>query len=266
MKSTYTKEHLDFFRARYPALGIPDLTKEFNEKFGENKKESQIRAACKNNKIRCGRPLGALQTRPKMFSKEMVVFAKEKIFQRSRVELTDLLNEEFSTNFTVAQVISFCKREKLRNEKSEKFQKGQTSWNSGTIGLMKTNSGSFKPGQAALNKKPFGHERICSKDGYALIKIDETDPYTGRQGRFVHKHRVIWEKANGKIPEGKTVSLIDGNPLNTELSNLELIDKATLAQMNYDRVSSAPEELRPTLRTLSKLKAKMHQAKRSLNN
>ena len=40
-------------------------------------------------------------------------------------------------------------------------------------------------------------------------------------------HNIVWEEKYGKIPEGMQVHHIDGNKLNNDLSNLELVDSLT---------------------------------------
>jgi len=53
-----------------------------------------------------------------------------------------------------------------------------------------------------------------TKGGY----LRGTVPGKGR----IMAHRYLWEKRNGKIPEGCVVHHIDGNPQNNNLVNLEL--------------------------------------------
>jgi hypothetical protein len=40
-----------------------------------------------------------------------------------------------------------------------------------------------------------------------------------------YEHRIIWEKHNGKIPSGYIVHHIDGNRINNNIDNLELLPK-----------------------------------------
>lgn len=264
MRFVYTAVHLDFLREQYPVLGLSTLTENFNVKFGTDKTVAQIRAATKNNKITCGRKPGALRDKPKLFSSEIINFARINYIDISRSDLAQQINEKFKTSFTVEQVIAMCKREKLSSGRTGHFNAGGKPWNAGTKGLMKPNSGTIKKGATPPNLRDFGSERVCKKDGYILIKIDVTNPHTGFKGRYVHKHRHIWEMHHGAIPDGMVVSFKDGNKLNCEIGNLELLNRGALVIMNKDRVSKAPEELRPTLRTLSKLKSAVSMAQRSI--
>jgi len=105
--------------------------------------------------------------------------------------------------------------------KAFRFQKGQVPPNKGIMGVVYQGcvATQFKPGQRSANYKPVGSTRICSKDGYVLIKMAE--------GLFQwkHLHRVVWERMNGPIPKGLLVSFIDGNKLNWKITNLMLITK-----------------------------------------
>lgn len=50
-------------------------------------------------------------------------------------------------------------------------------------------------------------------------------------------HRAIWEKFHGPIPEGYNVHHIDGNKLNNDISNLELIHHNKHAQLHGQNMS-----------------------------
>lgn len=169
--------------------------------------------------------------------------------------LAECFNIKFKLNKSTTQIFAAAKRHKMNSGRTGRFEKGSISWNQGTKGIMKPNSGNFKKGVTPPNLKPFGHERICSKDGYVLIKVDQPNPHTGFKGRYVHKHRYIWEQAYGQIPEGKVVTFKDDNKRNFELSNLELIDRWMLVRFNKNKLSQAPVEIKPVLRTLLKLEA-----------
>lgn len=63
------------------------------------------------------------------------------------------------------------------------------------------------------------------KHGY----IDR-DGYFRSNGRSVH--RFIWEKHNGPIPKGMHIHHIDGNKLNNEIENLQMVDSLTHAKIH----------------------------------
>ncbi|HEV7433926.1 MAG TPA: HNH endonuclease [Pseudorhizobium sp.] len=122
----------------------------------------------------------------------------------------------------------------------------------------------FKKGQTPHNTNHLGHERV-SKDGYVEISVDETNPHTGYERRYVLKHRWLWEQANGPVPEGMALKCL-GDRLDTDPSNWELIPRALLPRLNgrfgrnYD---SAPAELKPTILAVAKLEHAAREKSRS---
>lgn len=121
------------------------------------------------------------------------------------------------------------------------FKKGQISHNKGKrqVDFMSTESierckaTQFKKGNQPHNTKYDGAERIC-KDGYIEIRI--------RKGKYVHKHRLEWEKVNGKIPEGLILVCKSENKLNSHPDNWELITRVE----NMNR-NSGPMNLSDTM-------------------
>jgi hypothetical protein len=115
----------------------------------------------------------------------------------------------------------------------------------------------FRKGNLPHNTKHLGHERLA-KDGYVEISIDETNPHTGFERRYVLKHRWRWEKEHGPVPEGMILKC-KGDRLNTDPSNWQLVPRAILPRLNggshktwlaYD---AAPPEIRPTILAVAQL-------------
>ena len=112
----------------------------------------------------------------------------------------------------------------------------------------------FKKGHQPHNTNYAGHERV-SKDGYVEISVNETNPHTGFERRYVLKHRWLWEQAHGQVPKGMALKCL-GDRLNTDPSNWELVPRALLPRLggrwgrNYDE---APAELKPTIMAVVKL-------------
>lgn len=106
----------------------------------------------------------------------------------------------------------------------------------------------FKKGNQPHNTKYNGHERI-SKDGYLEIRIE--------LGKYVLKHRHVWEQSKGKIPNGYIIVFKDRNPMNIALDNLELITKKE--NMLRNTLHRFPTELKSTIRLVNKLKRNIHE-------
>lgn len=101
----------------------------------------------------------------------------------------------------------------------------------------------FRPGQMPHNTRHDGFTRI-SKDGYIEIRV--------RPGKFIHKHRLIWENHHGKIPAGYIVVFKDRNPMNCSIENLTLISRKE--NMSRNSIHRLPVELKSTIKLVNKLK------------
>ncbi|HEX5935932.1 MAG TPA: HNH endonuclease [Pseudorhizobium sp.] len=119
----------------------------------------------------------------------------------------------------------------------------------------------FRRGQLPHNTKFLGHERV-SKDGYVEISIDEENPHTGYERRYVLKHLHCWEQENGPVPDGMCLKCVDGNRLNTDPSNWIAIPRGVLPRLNGGRATrvmaydTAPDELKPVLMTMARVEHK----------
>ena len=97
-------------------------------------------------------------------------------------------------------------------------------------------------------------------DGYISLRKDKRTNKTYKvirvaQGKFVHYHRYIWEKAFGPIPKGINITFRDGNPLNCTLENLEIKSNAEL--MLDNSIMRYPPEVRTAIRLHHKLNRKI---------
>jgi hypothetical protein len=74
---------------------------------------------------------------------------------------------------------------------------------------------------------------------------------------------VIWEREHGAVPPGYKIAFRDGNKLNCELSNLELITAAEMARRN--NIHNYPEEFRELVRMRGRLTREINKQKRQNN-
>lgn len=161
---------------------------------------------------------------------------------------------------------SLRKRKGWKTGRTGCFEKGLVPHNKGKPHPARGRSAQtqFKKGGrsgvAAKLYKPIGTERLC-KDGYLERKIHDGMPL---QSRWRAVHLVEWEAINGPVPEGMALKCLDGNRLNTDPSNWELVPRAILprlaggtrkSKVAYD---DAPAELKPIIMAVAKLE---HQAR-----
>lgn len=255
----YTEKHLAFLREQYQVMMIEDLTKSFNKEFGLKKTRSQISSVLKANKISCGRGPGAMKGTLRSFTREQADWIREQYKTLSLTDLVKAFNDHFNETKTYRQIKSFTKNHSIKSGRTGRFDKGELPWNTGTKGICKPNSGSFKKGVIPGNTRPLGSERICSKDGYILVKVAETNPHTGAPTRYRHKHQVIWEAEHGPIPKGHVVVFIDNNKMNCDIDNLMLLTRQQLAYINCNGYASLPGEIKTTIAGLAKLVAKQRE-------
>lgn len=186
------------------------------------------------------------------------------------------VHEEFCKVFgrndvSLQNVTSLCKRNGWFTGRTGQFAAGQIAHNKGKKcppgkGGRHPNSRrtQFKKGQVPHTFRGAGHERIDNKDGYVIMIVDELNPWTGAGTRPVHKHRYLWEKQNGPIPEGHVLKCLDGDKTNTDPSNWEAIPRTMLPYLGGFRgidYDAAEPEVKPAIMAIAKLRHKARLAK-----
>lgn len=152
---------------------------------------------------------------------------------------------------------SLCKRNGWHTGRNGRFVKGQVSLTKGKQMPSHPNTAKtqFKSGTAPANLLPMWSERM-TKDGYIEMKVPRVNPHTGHKTRFMHKHRYLWEQANGPLEAGMVLKSRDGNKLNTAPENWVTVPRAILPRLNgrfgrdYD---AAPAELKPAIMAVAML-------------
>jgi hypothetical protein len=107
----------------------------------------------------------------------------------------------------------------------------------------------FKKGNKPHNAKPNGTINLrADKTGrfYQYIKIKDS--------HWELLQRYVWTKANGEIPPGSVVIFLDGNYLNCELTNLQVITRKE--NMARNTIQRYPAELQEVMKLTCKLKRK----------
>lgn len=107
----------------------------------------------------------------------------------------------------------------------------------------------FKKGNEPHNTRYDGHERLDPKDGYIYIRI--------RKGKYVLKHRLIWEQHYGPIPKGNIIVFKDKDKYNLNIDNLQMITKRE--NMLRNTVTKYPLELQQIIKLNNKLKTTLNE-------
>lgn len=170
----YTKEHIDYVRCIAEGRYNKEITEMFNKKFGTDISVNAIRALKANHKIVSNVSRGGFE-RKKLFTDQQEEFLKKNVKGTGNQKLTEMFNKKFRTDFSVTQVKGWKRRNKLSSGLDGRFVKGQEVWNKGMKGLVIEGSekGWFEKGDVPINYRPVGSERICSKDGYVIVKVSD---------------------------------------------------------------------------------------------
>lgn len=172
-------------------------------------------------------------------------------------ELTEKFNNKFNLNLSESAIAN--RKTKLGLTSGivgGQFKKGNVPFNKGTKGLMKPNKTSFKKGNVPANRRPIGSERK-TKDGYIEIKIND-----GKLNKnWMCKHRYVYQKHYGKIPEGYNVVFLDGDKNNCNISNLEIISKAEDLIMNQYKLFTKNKDLTKIGLSIAKVVDKTNELK-----
>lgn len=153
---------------------------------------------------------------------------------------------------------SLCKRRGWTTGRTGCFAKGHVSHNAGRKGYIADGSkkGWFKPGRApneAARWQPIGTE-LVRHDGYVWRKMRDDGPL---HRRWRQVHLILWETANGDVPDGHVLKCLDGDRTNTSVDNWTALPRALIPRLAGGRwfvaYDDAPPELRPTLLAIAKL-------------
>lgn len=223
--NAYPQEIIDYVREHGSAYSIQDMADLVSEKFGRPVTYCQMQSFYKNHKVHALPMKG--RTRRGKFPEGLKTFMRETAPGRSSHEIMELVNARFGEGtMSVSQVRAYKKNHRIPSGYDSRFPKGHVPANKGkhteTRGRMRDTQ--FRKGHMPHNEHPIGTE-IVRSDGYVQVKVADPDVWK-------LKHRLVWEQHNGPIPEGGLVVFRDGDPQNTDISNLALIDKSVNMRLN----------------------------------
>lgn len=167
------------------------------------------------------------------------------------------------TDISAGNLNGLRKRRKWKTGRDGRFSRGVAPWSKGkkigsTPGSARTQfkKGS-RTGRATDLYKPIGFERVSG--GYLVRKINDDLPM---YKRWRAVHLLNWERDRGPIPDGFRLKCLDGNKLNVDIANWEIIPMGMLPRLNgksgrdYDH---APAELRPAIMAVAKLEHRLRE-------
>lgn len=192
---------------------------------------------------------------------EEIEFVRKVYPDYTNNEIVKMLKDKFGIETNRRRLQNLKTIYNFKNKKVNKgcFKKGKTPWNKGRPmdpeTWEKVKATAFKKGNTSWNTRPVGSERIQS-DGYVYVKIAEPNTWE-------LKHRVVWEKHNGKLEEGFNVVFLDGNRQNCSIENLRAVSRRHCATMSKkQRWKVGEPEIVDTSINLTMLESKIHHIKK----
>ncbi|WP_274630847.1 HNH endonuclease signature motif containing protein [Arvimicrobium flavum] len=244
-------------------LVISDYRRAFCAAFGRDEvSAAHLHALRKRNGWKVGRAPGRYVGRGMKYTGEELAWLRDNCTLPIADYHRAFCDRFGRTETSAAKLNSLRKRQGWKTGRTGHFEKGAVPANKGKpcpagTGGRHPNARKtqFSKGQLPHNYKGPGHESV-DEDGYVWIITDATNPWTGAATWRVHKHRWLWEQANGPVPEGMVLKCLDGNRQNTDPSNWQAIPQGLLPRLNgksgrnYDH---APAELKPTIMAVARL-------------
>lgn len=192
----WTDEMIEFLKIKSEGKLLSDITDEINDQFNLNLSERQVETSKYRNGIKSYKKRGHYRL---IFTDEIKRFIKNHHKGCSVDEMRELINDKFGKEFTSLQI---------RNHYND-------------YGLVSNYDTRYKSGNRHVRWKPVGAERIDSR-GRTYVKMSDT----GKKWKL--KSHVVYEKANGSIPDGLVLMYLDRDEKNWCLDNLLAVDKSTL--------------------------------------
>lgn len=253
MSIRYPPEVEAAVRELYETYSSKEIAQILNERFPELPEFTAIKVSSfkSNHGLIPGRSI-----KPKGISKfpeGLLQFMTENVRGRRFDELAAMVRERFGIEFTVRQARTYAKNHGLASGYDARFKKGTSPPNKGRKqedwmspeAIERTKGTRFQKGQMPSNHHEVGTV-VVTTDGYVARK-------TAEPNQWEYVHRMVWEEHNGPIPEGGIVIFLDGNPLNCDISNLQMITRAEHARLNQNHLRFKDPELTKTGITVAKI-------------
>ena len=250
MSQRFPPEVHTFIRENVAGRTAEELAAMTNATFGTNFTKSTMKSYKQNHRLKSGTPGGIPKgSYTDVYPEHIARYIAENHQGIGPKRMAQLVNETFGTSYSQGQLKGYYANHDLNSGLTGRFEKGHTPPNKGRKGYCAPGAekGHFKAGHTPYNKTPIGTVRIKS-DGYLWQKVGEGS----RDWRQLS--HILWERANGPIPEGCRLIYKDGDKLNCTLDNLALVTLGENAVMNNSGLRSEVPEHTETGILIAKIK------------
>ena len=264
MSRRYPPEVAASIESLYEVYSNKDIARILNERFPNMEPFTAVKVNSWKKRHGLKSRVRILPKGRSKFPDGLLEFVTENISGRSSDEMAAMVRERFGIDFTVKQARAYIRNHGLASGYDTRFKKGHASFNKG---LKQTEF--MSPEQIENSKRtrfqtghmPHNHLEVgtvvVTTDGYLARKIAEPN-----QWEMVHRR--VWEDHNGPIPKGYCIIFLDGNPLNCDISNLQMVSLAENCRMNQSHMRFTDPELTKTGIMVAKLSNAAGKKKRSL--
>ena len=267
----WTKEQEDYLIQIYKGKSNDDIAELINKKFDTNYTRESVNGKKQRMGLRSEPPKNNSK-----YTKEVIDYVIQNHKGKSLIELTYEVNEKFNLNVDKVSIGNLKSRlrikqgiklEYARNDGC--FKKGNLSHNKGKKWddyLTKeqqdrARTTCFKKGHKSANAVDIGTEKIkYSKGddiGYWNVKVCDGKGHRN----WVPKHRLIYEKEYGPIPDGYKVIFADGNRENFDIDNLVLVSSSEELILNRRKLLTDDKEITKTGVLIAKVIDKTYKLK-----
>ena len=194
---------------------------------------------------------------------EQKSFVKKNIKGKRSAELTEMFNNHFGLNVSVAKMKSFCSRNKLVSGVDATFRKGDIPWNKGKHIPVKGRAKEtiFKKGHVPYNNLDVGTVQVDA-EGYRVIKIKNGG---NRSQAWKFYHRYLWEQKHGEIPKSHCLIFLNKDKSDLSPENIALISRSELLKLNRLKLIKKDRDLTKAGINVVRLIEKQSEVERKLN-
>lgn len=260
-KPILTESQKQFIRDNYKLISGQKMANKFNcEKsviYLFRKKENLTLTDSEVKKFRAKGNLGKTT-----FTKKEDDYIKANYLKITIESIAKKLGRSDSgVNFRMKKLGLILPKEVLEQRRLDSyFKKGMTPVNKGkkqadfmsAEAIERTKKTRFKKGQSPYNSLPIGVETIRKDKGgrdYVMVKVEGAK-------KLVYKNIHVWENHHKrKKPKGHNVIFKDGDTMNFDINNLELVSDSELMKLNS--IHHYSEELREIIKLKNKLKKEL---------